>query len=131
MQFTEQNREDLTEVLLDWMWETVLPTLQPIADKGGFGTEWQKMCSERTEATASVAAAVAIDAAIDTAVDTAVDADVAYAAASVAGAAASVASAAASAAGAGASAADAARSNFWQKVDPIGVLERATLLNQS
>jgi hypothetical protein len=34
-------------IILDWMWGTVLPTLQPLADARGFGREWQTMTTER------------------------------------------------------------------------------------
>ena len=27
-------------LILDWVWGTVLPTLQPFADRHGFGAEW-------------------------------------------------------------------------------------------
>ena len=43
-------------MILDWMWESVLPTLQPLADKHGFGREWQTMTKKRTEAAARAAA---------------------------------------------------------------------------
>ena len=46
-------------IILDWMWGTVLPTLQPLADKHGFGREWQAMTAERTEAAAWAAAEAA------------------------------------------------------------------------
>jgi hypothetical protein len=36
-------------LILEWMWATVLPTVQPIADKHGFGAEWRTMLTERTE----------------------------------------------------------------------------------
>ena len=44
------------DILLDWMWATVLPFLQPLADARGFGTKWRRMCTERSEDAASVAA---------------------------------------------------------------------------
>jgi len=40
------------ELIMDWMWETVLPTFQPVADKHGFGQEWRRMCDERSAAAA-------------------------------------------------------------------------------
>ena len=36
-------------LIMAWMWETVLPSLQPLADLGGYSVEWQTMCSERTK----------------------------------------------------------------------------------
>jgi len=93
-------------VLMDWMWTVVLPQLQPIADNGGFGAEWRRMCAEKTSAAAAAAAR----------------------AAAAAYAAAARAAAAAYAAAAYAAAADAVRKAFWEAVDPIGVLERMTYL---
>ena len=55
----EKEKERLA-IILDWMWGTVLPTLQPLADKRGFGDAWRRMTTERTaeaEAVAAVAAA--------------------------------------------------------------------------
>ena len=98
----EQERAD---VLIDWMWSTVLPAIQHVADAGGFGNKWRRMCTERTLAYAGAAAARA-----------------AYA-----GAAAYAANAASDAANAAANAAYAGAA-FWRNVDPIGVLERATFL---
>ena len=51
----ERERERL-DILFDWMWVTVLPFLQPLADARGSGTEWRRMCTERSEDAASVAA---------------------------------------------------------------------------
>ena len=46
----EQARLDL---IMDWMWKKVLPTVQPIADQHGFGEEWHIMTTKATaEATA-------------------------------------------------------------------------------
>lgn len=46
------------QVILDWMWETVLSALQPLADKEGFGDAWRRMCEERTEVAALSAQAL-------------------------------------------------------------------------
>jgi hypothetical protein len=53
-------------IILDWMWGAVLPTLQPLADKHGFGREWRTMTTERTKAAAEAAreAAEAAEAAL-------------------------------------------------------------------
>ena len=40
------------EIIVDWMWGTVLPVLQPQAERLGFGAEWHRMCIERTAAAA-------------------------------------------------------------------------------
>lgn len=58
----DHERERL-EIVLDWMWGTVLPQLQPVANTGGFGEEWAKMCEDRTKNAADVAAAAAYAAA--------------------------------------------------------------------
>ena len=95
-----QEQERLA-ILLDWMWTIVLPQLQPIADRRGFGVEWHEMLVERTAAAAFAAR---------------------DAAARAARAAARAAAAAANAA------ANAVRADFWTAIDPIGVLERMTYL---
>ena len=54
-------------ILFDWMWTAVLPTLQPIADKGGYGNAWSRMLTEKSAAAADAAAraaAYAADAAV-------------------------------------------------------------------
>lgn len=122
-----QEKERLA-ILLDWMWSVVLPQIQPIADKHGFGAEWQSMCREKTADAARSAADRAADA--DAAADVAaaraadaVDADAVDADADAARAAVRAADAASWAA----ARAD-ARADFWTTVDPIGVLERMTYL---
>lgn len=112
--------EERLAVLLDWMWITVLPQLQPIADENGFGKEWRTMCSERTEKAADAARAAARAAVYA--------ADAANAAAWAAFESAEAAYAAVYAADAARAAAWAADAGFWEKVDPIGVLERMTNL---
>jgi hypothetical protein len=52
----EQERPD---IILDWMWDIVLPYLQPLADQQGFGTQWKKMTTDRTAASARAAEAAA------------------------------------------------------------------------
>jgi hypothetical protein len=49
------------KIIIDWMWGTVLPTCQPLADSAGFGVEWLHMTTEKTHA--AVARAAAADAA--------------------------------------------------------------------
>jgi hypothetical protein len=166
-------------ILMNWMWSVVLPQLQPVADKHGFGDEWKNMCQLKTAASAraavyaaDVAADVAADAAsahAAAAADAAADADYAAAHAAARTAAADYAAAAADAAAAGAAyaaadaasyaaaraaaaavyaaratsdvaaayaaraayaAADAAAADFWEIVDPLGVLESMTYLNE-
>ena len=132
-------------VLMDWMWGTVLPELQGLADARGFGDEWRKMCELPTKEAAD-AARDAANAAADAADAVAY---AAYAAARAANAAADAVYAAADAVYAAADAvyaadaayaaaraanaaysADAAKAGFWQRVDPIGVLERMTYLEE-
>lgn len=36
------------ELLLDWLWTKVMPTLQPRATACGIAREWRKMCKQRT-----------------------------------------------------------------------------------
>jgi hypothetical protein len=101
----ERDTERLA-VLMDWMWTVVLPQLQPLADKNGFGPEWRKMCEVKTSAAAEAArAAVYAD-----------EADVYAARAAVyVGAAVEAANVVV---------------KFWEVVDPIGVLERMTYLGE-
>jgi hypothetical protein len=92
-----------SEILLNWMWDVVLPELQPIADRGGYGIKWKAMTTEKTAAAARYAAdAAAADA-------DAADADAAAAAADAADAARYAAARYAAAADAAAAAAAAAR----------------------
>ena len=102
------HEQERLAVLMDWMWGTVLPHLQGLADEKGFGQEWREMCEQRTESVA--AKAVAANAA----------------------AAAVAAEAAASATYAASAAYDAYadRVGFWDAVDPIGVLERMTKIGE-
>ena len=116
-----QEKERL-EILLDWMWGTVLPQLQPIADKQGFGDQWRRMCKERApDAAATAASAASAAYAADAAADAAD-----RAAHATDAAAADAADAADYAAHAAANAA--ARADYWTAVDPIGMLERMTYL---
>lgn len=75
----EKERLDL---IMEWMWATVLPTVQPIADKGGFGVQWAAMCEQRTEKAGDAAgdAAGAVARAVAGAVARAVARDAAWAA---------------------------------------------------
>ena len=155
---TGRDREaERLEVLMDWMWTVVLPQVQPIADKHGFGAEWRTMCETKTGAAARAARAAAWAAArADAEAAWAAEAaraaawaaaraaeaaaeEAARAARAAAWAAAEAARAAAwAAAEAAAEAAEAAEAaaeeavggNFWTTVDPIGVLERMTYLGE-
>ena len=137
------------EIILSWMWDTVLPTLQPIADKHGFGEEWRMMLQQRTADAAAAYAAYAADYAANAAYAANVAANSAYAAnsactayaaayvaayaaaaSSTAAAASNAAAAAANAAYAAADAADAAANAAadyaaaWQQFNPCGLLQR-------
>jgi hypothetical protein len=129
------NEPERLGFLMDWMWSTVLPQLQPLADEKGFGAEWSDMCRLKTDeaADAANAAANAADAkasASDYAYAGAADA--AYAAANAADAAAADAYVAVYASTSAVYAVYASTSanadTFWNTVDPIGVLERMTYL---
>jgi hypothetical protein len=103
----EQARLD---IILDWMWGTVLPSLQTLADQQGFGRQWQKMTTERT-AKSAWAAAGAAGAAARAAVEVwavGAEAGATWVAARAAGLAAAVAAVEAAAARAAARAARAA-----------------------
>ena len=51
-----EHEQERLKIILDWMWTTVLPTLQPLADRQGFGEAWRQMTKERTAAAAEAAA---------------------------------------------------------------------------
>jgi hypothetical protein len=154
-----EHEQERRTIIMDWMWSVVLPQLQPLADKHGFGDAWKNMCQLKTAASALAARALAAAAAraaralaaaaaaADDAAARAAAADDAAARAAASLAAASLAAARA-AAGAAAHAADAADvaaaraaartaagasraagGDLWVTVDPIGVLERMTYLN--
>jgi len=53
------HEQERLAALMDWMWGTVLPQLQGLADEKGFGEEWRKMCEQRTESAAKAAAGAA------------------------------------------------------------------------
>jgi hypothetical protein len=126
-------------ILKEWLFVTVLPTLQGVADSNGFGKEWSEMCSDKTTIAADAAdaaaraAARAADAATyatDAATRAAANvANVARAAANVARAAANVANVAtyatdvAYAANVATYAANAANV-AWQSFDVCGVLQK-------
>jgi hypothetical protein len=103
-------RERLAMVM-DWMWGTVLPSLQRLADERGFGAQWKRMTDERTHLAAAHAADAARARAADYAAYAAAYADYADYAAH----AADVARAADYAARAAA---------MWQRFDPCGLLRR-------
>jgi len=99
-------------VLMDWVWSTALPQLQPLADEIGFGVEWSNMCRLKTREAARCAAEAADADANAADADAANAAKAAYAAAYAAAAnAANAAAYAANAADADADAANAAAAN--------------------
>jgi hypothetical protein len=49
----ERRRLDL---IMEWLWATVLPYVQPVADLHGFGEEWRRMTTAKTAAAAYDAA---------------------------------------------------------------------------
>ena len=57
---TGHNHErECADMLIDWMWTTVLPPLQPVADDNGFGKQWHRMYEVRSiKATNAVTSAV-------------------------------------------------------------------------
>jgi hypothetical protein len=130
----EQERLD---IILDWMWGTVLPTLQPLADEKGFGDAWRSMTTERTAEAAEAAEDAALADAARAAARAARAARATWVADGAAGAAAWVADAA-EAAGAAAWVADAAeaadaalaaedaaaRADTWATFDPCALLDR-------
>ena len=108
---TGRDREaERLKLILDWMWEAVLPAVQDLADRMLFGTQWRTMCADRTvhAAEAAAGAAAAARDAADAIADAAAAAGAANAAiADAADAADAAANAAAGAADAIADAAEA------------------------
>jgi len=52
-----QHEAERLVIVMNWMWGTVLPSLQPVAERHGFGDQWRVMLSSRTaDATAKYAA---------------------------------------------------------------------------
>ena len=132
--------EERLALIMDWMWGTVLPDLQSVADRGGFGAEWRIMCVEKSAwaawaagdagaaagdaGAAARAAARAARAAARAAWDAAWAAwDAGDAARAAASAAARAAARAAWDARAARDAGD-ARAAAWERYDPVGLLAR-------
>ena len=116
--------EERLALIMDWMWGTVLPDLQSVADQGGFGAEWRTMCVEKSPKAARDAAWAAAWAAGDAARDAAWAAWAARDAAWAAWAARDAARAAGAARDAARAARDAARDAAWERYDPVGLLAR-------
>ena len=100
-----EREEERLALIMDWLWGTVLPDLQSVADQGGFGAEWRMMCVEKSPKAARAAR------------------DATTGAARAARAAGDAARAAGDAARAATG--DAARAAAWeQRYDPVGLLAR-------
>ena len=114
------------DIILEWMWGTVLPSIQPIADTQGFGTEWKRMTTECTKAAAQAAAARASEQAwaAETAAEAARAASRAAEAAAVLARAANAAARAGERAAVAAVVARAANAAAWQTFDPCGLLDK-------
>lgn len=107
---TGRDHEDQRlQLIMEWMWETALPLVQPAADRDGFGAEWRQMLRDRTPAAARAAEAAA---------------DAAYVAANAAAKVAEWAAEAAANAARAAEAANAAADDAWQQFNPCGLLQR-------
>ena len=50
-----ENEQARLAIILNWMWGTVLPSLQPLADEKSFGEEWKRMTAARTAEAAEAA----------------------------------------------------------------------------
>lgn len=126
-----EHEQERLAIILDWMWGTVLPQIQSIADAHGFGAMWREMCEQRTYAASYAASSAAYAASSAASAAAAAARAVANAAAAAdGGAAAAVANAAAAAAGgaaaaaANAAAADVGGAGRWTTCDPAGLLAR-------
>lgn len=74
------NESRRLDVIMDWMWNTVLPQVQPYAESNGFGSEWTAMCVSKTAAAAKTATHAYADTAAKTATHAYDDTAAAYAA---------------------------------------------------
>ena len=125
-----QHEKERSEIIMDWMWSAVLPTLQPIADKKGFGEKWRIMLREKTHAAAAYHALYAAAAnAYHAPYAAAANANTAaYAAAANAAANANYVPYAADAAR---YAARATSPDAWHQFNPCGLLERLIAVGQT
>ena len=134
---TGRDREsERLKIILDWIWDDVLPLVQPVANENGFGKEWEKMLTAKT-LNAAADAALAADTVFDSfnyITNSAAHAARDVAAASVSAAMASNSSAAARAvcraaayssyAVAHAAARAVVCDDFWERVSPLALLEK-------
>lgn len=60
-------------VIMDWLWDVVLPQVQSYADGNGFGDSWRRMCEVRTSAAAFAAGKAAAEAPAVALADAAID----------------------------------------------------------
>jgi hypothetical protein len=99
-----EREQERAAIILSWMWEIVLPSVQPVADANGFGKAWKEMLLQRTSLAALAAA------------DEADEADSREAALAASSAAFSASSAVA--------AAVATDDDAWVAFNPCGLLEK-------
>ena len=109
-------------MVMDWMWGTVLPAAQPVADTRGFGKAWRKMCEKRTEKATRAAEAAAT--AMITTDEAAAFSDRALVCACVARNAFRALTYPSSAPRTAAYTTLASRADDWLDIDPVGLLER-------
>jgi hypothetical protein len=130
------HEKERLDIILDWMWGTALPLVQPVADAHGFGVEWSRMCSERSAKAAADAAAAADEAAAWAARAAQAAARRAAWAGAAGAAGAAWAAGAAKAAGAAAWAAGAAWAAWanagapWAKLNPPALLARLVAVSE-
>lgn len=117
------HEQERVNIILEWMWATVLPQIRPIADRHGFGDAWSHMCSERTAHAAKAAAGRAWASAWAAAWAAAWAS--AWAAAGAVAWAAAAAGEAAAAAGAAENAAEG-----WDIFDPSALLEKLIAVSE-
>lgn len=114
----EQCRRDL---IMEWMWAIVLPSVQPVADQHGFGEQWRRMTTARTAAAAHAASTAARAADIHVAID---DTDFAAVRATTLAADSAAVRTATTAAHAAGLAATAINAGAWETFDPPELLAR-------
>ena len=112
-------------IIREHMWAVALPLVQPVADKGGYGSEWRRMCIERTDVAARAAAEAARAAARAAEAAEALAARAAAAAAAAVSVAALVAALVSVATLVSVEAvADVVEADAWDILTPIGLLRQ-------
>ena len=121
----EWEKERLS-IIMEWMWSIVLPQLLPIAKEKGFSVEWARMLRDRDNAAAACAASASRAKAASAAAAAAHAAHATYAAS-----ASSAIYSAVTVAYTAISFVTADRAQYWENIDPCGLLEKLITADQA